>query len=90
MLVGPAATATAGHCLPAQLGAIADADPEADAILSTGGQRMTAGALDRRRAAVASLLASHALGRSDRVAVVAGLGPEAAVALLAPRRSRPS
>ena len=82
MLVGPAATATAGHCLPAQLGAIADADPEADAILSTGGQRMTAGALDRRRAAVASLLASHALGRSDRVAVVAGLGPEAAVALL--------
>jgi len=82
VLVGPAATATAGHCLPAQLDAITDADPGVDAILTIGGERISAGALARRRSAVTSLLAAHALGRSDRVAVVAGLGPEAAIALL--------
>jgi oxalate---CoA ligase len=68
--------------LPALLGALAETDPEAPAILAPGGERLSATALAGRVADVGALLAERGLGRSDRVAVVAGLGPRDAVGLL--------
>ena len=79
---GAIVTQSPVQTLPALLVARADADPDATAILSSEGERLSAGALAGRLADVGGTLAAHGLGRSDRVAVVAGLGPRAAVAVL--------
>ena len=64
------------------LGVLAEAEPEAPAILAPGGTSVESAELAGRIADLGVVLAEHGLGRPDRVAVVAGLGPVAATALL--------
>jgi oxalate---CoA ligase len=64
------------------LAARAAREPEAPAILAPGHDDLSAAALMRSVAAVGRRLDKLELGRGDRVAVVAGLGPEAGVAAL--------
>ena len=67
------------HGLLAARGA---SDPEAAAILSPGRTDLSVGALTRQLNEIREFLNGRGLGRGDRVAVLAGLGPEAAVAAL--------
>jgi acyl-CoA synthetase (AMP-forming)/AMP-acid ligase II/surfactin synthase thioesterase subunit/acyl carrier protein len=57
-------------------------DPGTAAILGPGHDDLSAGALMRRVTEIGDRLHAAGIGRGDRVAVVAGLGPEAAVAVL--------
>lgn len=56
--------------------------PDAPAILSPGGDGLSAGELAGRVEEIRRALNERGLGRGDRVAVTAGVGPEAAVAML--------
>lgn len=71
-----------GGTLHALLAARAALDPQAPAILSPGRSELSVGALAQQVDEIRGFLNGHGLGRSDRVAVLAGLGPEAAVATL--------
>lgn len=64
------------------LTARAEAMPEAPAVLSPGRKGIENQELLVRLSAVDASLAAHGIGRGDRVLVVAGLGPDAAVAIL--------
>jgi acyl-CoA synthetase (AMP-forming)/AMP-acid ligase II/surfactin synthase thioesterase subunit len=61
---------------------LAAREPEAPAILAPGHDELSAAALMHRIAGIGGALHAAGIGRGDRVAVVAGLGPDAAVALL--------
>ncbi len=64
------------------LEARAAADPESPAILSPGREGLSSRELASRVSSTGSMLAEQGVGAHDRVVVVAGLGQEAAVAML--------
>ena len=78
----PRAEADRGRTMRESLAAQAAIRPDAPAILSPRGPDVAAGALVRRIDDIGDLLRRSGLGRSDRIAVVAGLGPEDAIAVL--------
>lgn len=86
---GHASPSAEGAAKPAPTGTIhgllatrAALDPEVPALLSPGRADLSVGALVRRLNEIREFLNGRGLGRGDRVAVLAGLGPEAAVAAL--------
>lgn len=72
----------AGGTIHAILEARAESDPDAPAILAPDRTPLSAGALSEQLNSIRRFLNERGLGCGDRVAVLAGLGPEAAVAAL--------